>query len=184
MPHELVIFSRPADLPEPSWHEGLASLHEQQSKASVRPVLHVSRQGSGRRQPSSNVVGGPICSRIDIRFERRWRSDPGWTLSVSTRTGISGAKGRDKRPRLDSMMRAVIAKRFDMVGAWSVDRLGRSLTDLLGILQDLQEKGSASHSNPHNMNRCAPYWWHDAVSDLAHLKHRSSPLHPSCLRLP
>jgi DNA invertase Pin-like site-specific DNA recombinase len=28
-----------------------------------------------------------------------------------------------------------------MVAAWSVDRLGRSLTDLLGILQSLQEKG-------------------------------------------
>src|SRR3954470_16100434 len=32
-------------------------------------------------------------------------------------------------------------KEFDMVAAWSVDRLGRSLTDLLGILQELQEKG-------------------------------------------
>src|SRR6478609_110418 len=55
--------------------------------------------------------------------------------------GISGAKGRDKRPGLDSMMKAVNAKRFDMVATWSVDRLGRSLTDLLGILQGLHEKG-------------------------------------------
>ena len=39
------------------------------------------------------------------------------------------------------MMKAVIAKEFDMVAAWSVDRLGRSLTDLLSILQGLQEKG-------------------------------------------
>jgi DNA invertase Pin-like site-specific DNA recombinase len=39
------------------------------------------------------------------------------------------------------MMRTVNAKRFDMVAAWLVDRLGRSLTDLLGILQGLQEKG-------------------------------------------
>ena len=39
-------------------------------------------------------------------------------------------------------MKAVNAKGFDMVAAWSVDRLGRSLTDLLGILQELQEKGS------------------------------------------
>jgi DNA invertase Pin-like site-specific DNA recombinase len=41
------------------------------------------------------------------------------------------------------MMRAVNAKRFDMVAAWSVGRLGRSLTDLLGILQGLHEKGVA-----------------------------------------
>jgi DNA invertase Pin-like site-specific DNA recombinase len=55
--------------------------------------------------------------------------------------GISGAKGRDKRPGLDAMMKAVNAKEFDMVASWSVDRLGRSLTDLLSILQGLHEKG-------------------------------------------
>jgi DNA invertase Pin-like site-specific DNA recombinase len=55
--------------------------------------------------------------------------------------GISGAKGRDQRPGLDAMLRAVNAKEFDMVAAWSVDRLGRSLTDLLGILQALHDKG-------------------------------------------
>ena len=38
-------------------------------------------------------------------------------------------------------MKAVNAKEFDMVATWSVDRLGRSLTDLLGILQGLHEKG-------------------------------------------
>src|SRR5271156_2357372 len=66
----------------------------------------------------------------------------GWeVVKVYEDAGISGAKGRDKRPGLDSMMRAVNAKEFDMVAAWSVDRLGRSLTDLLAILQGLQEKG-------------------------------------------
>ena len=38
-------------------------------------------------------------------------------------------------------MKAVNAKEFDMVASWSVDRLGRSLTDLLSILQGLHEKG-------------------------------------------
>jgi DNA invertase Pin-like site-specific DNA recombinase len=44
-------------------------------------------------------------------------------------------------PGLDAMMKGVNAREFDMVAAWSVDRLGRSLTDLLGILQGLQDKG-------------------------------------------
>jgi DNA invertase Pin-like site-specific DNA recombinase len=39
------------------------------------------------------------------------------------------------------MMKAVNAKEFDMVASWSVDRLGRSLTDLLSILQTIHEKG-------------------------------------------
>jgi DNA invertase Pin-like site-specific DNA recombinase len=38
-------------------------------------------------------------------------------------------------------MKAVNAKEFDIIAAWSVDRLGRSLTDLLGILQGLHDKG-------------------------------------------
>src|SRR5258706_7163543 len=66
----------------------------------------------------------------------------GWEIwKVYEDAGISGAKGRDKRPGLEAMMKAVNAKQFDMVAAWSVDRLGRSLTDLLGILQELQKKG-------------------------------------------
>lgn len=66
----------------------------------------------------------------------------GWEIvKVYEDAGISGAKGRDKRPGLDAMMKAVNTKEFDMVAAWSVDRLGRSLTDLLAILQSLQEKG-------------------------------------------
>jgi DNA invertase Pin-like site-specific DNA recombinase len=66
----------------------------------------------------------------------------GWKIvKVYEDAGISGAKGRDQRPGLDAMMKAVNAKEFDMVATWSVDRLGRSLTDLLGILQGLHEKG-------------------------------------------
>src|SRR5471030_210279 len=67
----------------------------------------------------------------------------GWkVVKVCKDAGISGAKGRDKRPGLDAMLKAVNAKEFDMVAAWSVDRLGRSLTDLLGILQGLHDKGT------------------------------------------
>jgi DNA invertase Pin-like site-specific DNA recombinase len=66
----------------------------------------------------------------------------GWhVVKIYEDAGISGAKGRDKRPGLDAMLRAVNAKEFDMAAAWSVDRLGRSLTDLLGILQSLHDKG-------------------------------------------
>ena len=66
----------------------------------------------------------------------------GWkVVRVYEDAGISGAKGRDQRPGLDAMMKAVNAKEFDMVASWSVDRLGRSLTDLLSILQGLHEKG-------------------------------------------
>ena len=66
----------------------------------------------------------------------------GWTVvTIFKDQGISGAKGRDKRPGLDRLMQAVARREIDMVAAWSVDRLGRSLTDLLGVLQELHAKG-------------------------------------------
>ena len=51
--------------------------------------------------------------------------------------GISGAKGRDKRPAFDALCRDAAQRKFDVVMAWSVDRLGRSLQDLVGFLSEL-----------------------------------------------
>jgi len=51
--------------------------------------------------------------------------------------GISGAKGRDERPAFNALCRAAARREFDMVMAWSVDRLGRSLQDLVGFLAEL-----------------------------------------------
>src|SRR5437660_5214532 len=51
--------------------------------------------------------------------------------------GISGAKGREKRPDFDALCKAATRREFDMVMAWSVDRLGRSLQDLIGFLSEL-----------------------------------------------
>ena len=51
--------------------------------------------------------------------------------------GISGAKGRDKRPAFNALLRDAAQRKFDMVMAWSVDRLGRSLQDLVDFLSEL-----------------------------------------------
>ena len=51
--------------------------------------------------------------------------------------GISGAKGREKRPAFDALCRDATKRQFDVVMAWSVDRLGRSLQDLVGFLSEL-----------------------------------------------
>jgi Phage integrase family/Resolvase, N terminal domain len=50
--------------------------------------------------------------------------------------GISGTRGRDKRPAFDKLCRDAALREFDVVMAWSVDRLGRSLQDLVGFLSD------------------------------------------------
>lgn len=66
----------------------------------------------------------------------------GWTIvQVFEDQGISGAKSRDKRPGFDALMKAVHRREVDMVAAFAVDRLGRSLPDLVAFLSDIQAMG-------------------------------------------
>ena len=61
--------------------------------------------------------------------------------------GISGAKGRDKRPGLDKMMQGIVRKDFELVVVWSLDRLGRSVQHLINLLSDMREKGVDVYSH-------------------------------------
>jgi DNA invertase Pin-like site-specific DNA recombinase len=54
--------------------------------------------------------------------------------------GISGAKGRERRPAFDRLGRDAAQGKLDMVAAWSVDRLGRSLGHLATFLDELQQQ--------------------------------------------
>jgi DNA invertase Pin-like site-specific DNA recombinase len=66
----------------------------------------------------------------------------GWeVVKVYEDAGITGAKSRDKRPGFDSMLKDAVRRKFDVAMAWSVDRLGRSLLDLIGALQELHGAG-------------------------------------------
>jgi DNA invertase Pin-like site-specific DNA recombinase len=66
----------------------------------------------------------------------------GWEIiEIYEDAGISGAKGRDRRPALDRLFKDATRRKFDVVMAWSVDRLGRSLQDLVGFLAELHAVG-------------------------------------------
>jgi DNA invertase Pin-like site-specific DNA recombinase len=66
----------------------------------------------------------------------------GWQIvKVYKDHGISGAKGRDKRPAFDALHKAAARREFDVVLAWSVDRLGRSLQDLVAFLSEIRAAG-------------------------------------------
>lgn len=70
--------------------------------------------------------------------------------------GISGAKGRKDRPRLHALLNGVARKEFDVVAAWSVDRLGRSLIDLVGFLQELHSTGVDLYLHQQGINTTTP----------------------------
>ena len=66
----------------------------------------------------------------------------GWEIVAEfTDHGISGAKGREQRPGYDDLMKAVARREIDMCCCWAVDRLGRSLQNLVGFLTEINAKG-------------------------------------------
>src|SRR6516162_735142 len=72
----------------------------------------------------------------------------GWQIVTTyTDAGISGAKGRKDRPGLDQMLKDAQRRSFEVVMAWAIDRLGRSLIDLLGTIQELELAVSIYSSN-------------------------------------
>jgi DNA invertase Pin-like site-specific DNA recombinase len=66
----------------------------------------------------------------------------GWTIvGEYADTGLSGAKGRDKRPQLDRLYRDATAGTFDVIMSWSIDRIGRSLQHLCGFMAEMDSLG-------------------------------------------
>lgn len=70
--------------------------------------------------------------------------------------GISGAKGKKDRPQLAALLRGVARKDFDVVASWSVDRLGRSLIDLIELLQELHSTGVDLYLHQQGINTTTP----------------------------
>ena len=77
-------------------------------------------------------------------------------VAVYRDAGISGSKDRDQRPCFDAMHKDAARRRFDVVMAWSVDRLGRSLQDLRGFLFELHSLGIDLFLHQQGIDTTAP----------------------------
>lgn len=81
----------------------------------------------------------------------------GWTIvGEFVDHGVSGAKGRDKRPAFDKLLRGVTRRDFDLVMGWSVDRLGRSLQHLVGFQAEIQAKGVGLYLHQQGIDTTTP----------------------------
>jgi DNA invertase Pin-like site-specific DNA recombinase len=70
--------------------------------------------------------------------------------------GISGAKGRDKRPAFDALLKAAVRREIDMIAVWSSDRLGRSLSHLIEVLQTIRETGTGLYIQTQAVDTTTP----------------------------
>lgn len=69
---------------------------------------------------------------------------------------ISGAKGRDQRPAFDRLLKGATRREFDVVAAWSVDRLGRSLQHLVSFLEEIHISGVDLYLHQQGINTATP----------------------------
>jgi DNA invertase Pin-like site-specific DNA recombinase len=81
----------------------------------------------------------------------------GWeVVQMYEDKGISGAKGRDQRPALDRLHRDAAQGRFDVVMAWSVDRVGRSLHQLVGFMAEMGQLGVGLYLHQQALDTSTP----------------------------
>src|ERR1700733_4482142 len=81
----------------------------------------------------------------------------GWEIvQVYEDIGISGAKGRDKRPAFDQMLKDAVRRGFDVLIVWSIDRLGRSVLHVANALAELGAAGVALYSNQQAIDSTTP----------------------------
>jgi DNA invertase Pin-like site-specific DNA recombinase len=106
----------------------------------------------------TRVSTGSQTTENQLRELQAVAERSGWQV-VATRftdEGISGAKGRDQRPGLNSLMEGVTRRDFDKVMVWSVDRLGRSLPDLLTVMGELKAKGVDLYLHQQSIDTSTP----------------------------
>ena len=104
-----------------------------------------------RVSTDNQTTENQIQALVEVLTQRGWM-----LVEVFKDEGISGAKGRDERPALDKMLNAAADGEIDLIAAWSVDRLGRSLSDLIGIMSELDGAGVSLYLHQQAIDTTTP----------------------------
>src|SRR5271165_6833991 len=97
-----------------------------------RAALYLRVSTDGQTVDNQRLALEAVCE------QRGWQ-----VVQVYADNGVSGAKGRSQRPGLDALLKDASRGRFGVVLSWALDRLGRSLMDLLDTLSELEAVGVA-----------------------------------------
>jgi DNA invertase Pin-like site-specific DNA recombinase len=116
---------------------------ESQEEVGVRAALYL--RVSTKDQDTSN-------QEIELRAAAARMGHE--IVATFTDNGVSGAKSRDKRPGFDKLHKA--RREFDLVMAWSVDRLGRSLQDLVALLMELRATNTGLYLHQQGLDTNTP----------------------------
>jgi DNA invertase Pin-like site-specific DNA recombinase len=104
-----------------------------------------------RVSTDKQTVENQVAALRQIAERRGWQ-----VIEQYSDAGISGARGRDGRPGLDQMLKDAQRRKFDVIMAWAIDRLGRSLIDLLGTIQTLEACGVDLYLDQQSIDTTTP----------------------------
>jgi DNA invertase Pin-like site-specific DNA recombinase len=82
------------------------------------------------------TVENQIAALSKVAAARGWQ-----IVETFSDAGISGVKVRKDRAGLDEMLKQAQRGKFDVVMAWAIDRIGRSLVDLRNTIETLKACG-------------------------------------------
>lgn len=97
-------------------------------------------------------TGGQTVENQRLELERV-AEHRGWQI-VETYLdhGVSGSKGRDKRPGFAKLCKDAAQGKLDLVAAWSIDRIGRSLSHLVEFMDELRQQEVALYLHTQGMD--------------------------------
>jgi DNA invertase Pin-like site-specific DNA recombinase len=114
----------------------------------------------GQRRKRSKMLANARVSTIDQqtlpmqnRAMREYAARRGWAIALQVREVNSGAARREAREKI---LEAARRREIDLVLVWRLDRWGRSVTDLLATLQELEHLGVGFVSLPEALDLTTP----------------------------
>src|SRR4029077_1000226 len=105
----------------------------------------------GRVSTDGQTTDNQVVALKEVAARRGWDIAEGYIDH-----GISGANGRDKRPGFDRMLKGASRRKFDVVMAWAIDRMGRSLRDLVDTIEHLEATGVDLYLDQQNIDTTTP----------------------------
>jgi DNA invertase Pin-like site-specific DNA recombinase len=104
-----------------------------------------------RVSTDDQTIANQIKALTEVAERRGWE-----IVAIYRDENISGFKGRDKRRGLDTVLNDAQRRKFDVLMAWAIDRLGRSLSDLLHIIQHLEACNVDLYLDQQNIDTTTP----------------------------
>lgn len=104
-----------------------------------------------RVSTGSQTVENQRLELAAVAEQRGWQ-----VVEIYSDNGVSGAKGRDQRPAFDRLCKDAIAGKLDLIAAWSVDRLGRSVLHLSQFVADIQAAGVGLYLHKQGIDSSTP----------------------------